>query len=40
MSDVFCWFIRAAIRNSSLGEVRGIENELIDSFLHQVVDYG
>lgn len=40
MSDVFCWFIHVAIRSSSLGGMRGMENELIDSFLHQVVDYG
>ena len=38
MSGVFCWFIHATIRSSSLGEVCGIENEPIDSFLH-LVDY-
>lgn len=40
MTDVLCWFIHAAIRSSSLGEVRGIQDELTDSFLHQAVDYG
>lgn len=40
MSDVFYSFIHAAIRSSSLGEVCGIENELIDSFLHQAADCG
>lgn len=40
MSDVLCWFIHVAIRSSSLGGRRGMENELIDSFLHQAVDYG